>query len=91
MRKTRGKTQSSGGYTPVRLQGTNTPVVGEGEYAFRKALKIFNRKVADADIIGEVKSREYYEKPTTRRRRERDQARRRAQRENAERNQPQSW
>jgi small subunit ribosomal protein S21 len=34
---------------------------------FNKALRIFKKKVQEAGIIQEVREREYYEKPTTRR------------------------
>lgn len=91
MAKHKGRYTQNTGIVPVRLQGTNTPVQGDSDFAFKKAMRTFNRKVADADILGEVRRREYYEKPTTRRRRERDQSRRRAQRRQAELNQPQSW
>lgn len=91
MAQHRGNHRHTSGISPVRIQGTNTPVQGDGDGAFNRALRLFNRKVVDADIIGEVKRREFYEKPTTRRRRERDQARRRNQRRQAELNQPQVW
>lgn len=61
----------------VQVNGTRTPVTGDSPGAFRRALKIFNRKVADADILGEARRREFYEKPSVRRKREAAQARRR--------------
>lgn len=91
MARQKSRYTQTAGISPIRIQGTNTPVQGDSEYAFKKALRTFNRKVADADILGEARRREFYEKPTTRRRRERDQARRRAQRRQAELNQPQAW
>lgn len=89
--KKRGRVKQSTGFTPVRLQGTNTPVQGDSDYAFRKALKLFNRKVAEANIIGEVKAREFYEKPSVRRKREADQARRRELKRQAEQAEKQNW
>lgn len=36
---------------------------------FNKALRLFKKKVANSGIIQEVRDREYYEKPTTKRKR----------------------
>lgn len=59
------------------ITGTRTEVRGDSDEAFRRALKQFSRKVADADILGETRRREHFEKPTARRRRLKNQARRR--------------
>lgn len=60
-----------------QVPGTNTEVRGEGDDAFRRALKLFSRKVNDAGILAEVRKREHFEKPSQKRKRLRDQARRR--------------
>ena len=91
MAKHNGRYSTGSGISTVRIQGTNTPVKGDDDRAFVRALRTFNRKVADANILEEVRQREFYEKPTTRRRRERDMARRRTERKLAELNQPQAW
>lgn len=77
---------------PVRtfkVQGTRTEVRGEGDEAFRRALKIFNKKVADANILGELRRKEYFEKPSQARKRRKDQARKREMRRIMEARRPQ--
>lgn len=80
------------GYQPVRtfrVQGTRTEVRGDGDEAFRRALKIFSKKVADANILGELRKREYFEKPSQARKRRKDQARKREMRRIQETRRPQ--
>lgn len=45
-----------------------------------KAIKILKKKMIDEGIIKELRSREYYEKPSVRRKREKSEAIRRAKR-----------
>lgn len=46
---------------------------------FNKALRIFKKKVQDSGILQELKAREYYEKPTTKRKRKKAAAKARWQ------------
>jgi small subunit ribosomal protein S21 len=65
---------------PVVLPGTRV-VVGSGPRDFEKALRIFNRKVADANILQDLKKHEFYEKPSEKRKRRRELAVKRWQRQ----------
>ena len=51
--------------------------------SFEKALRIFRKKVENAGIKDAVREKEYYEKPTARRRRKLKSAIRRTERERA--------
>ena len=51
--------------------------------SFEKALRIFRKKVENAGIKDAVRDKEYYEKPTARRRRKLKSAIRRTERERA--------
>ena len=51
--------------------------------SFEKALRIFRKKVENAGIKDAVREKEYYEKPTARRRRKLKSAIRRQERERA--------
>ena len=51
--------------------------------SFEKALRIFRKKVDNAGIKDAVREKEYYEKPTARRRRKLKSAIRRTERERA--------
>lgn len=64
-------------YRPKALTGL-TVEVREGE-PFAKALSRFKRKVNDSGILKEVQEREYYVKPSVRRREAEKAARRRWQ------------
>jgi small subunit ribosomal protein S21 len=46
----------------------NTVVVREGE-DFNKALRRFKKKVEESGVLDDLRSREFYEKPTTKRKR----------------------
>ncbi len=74
------KYSQSTGIRTLKVQGTRTEVRGDDDESFRRALKIFSKKVADADILGELRKREYYEKPSQARKRRKDQARKREMR-----------
>jgi small subunit ribosomal protein S21 len=50
--------------------------VGEGE-SLESALKRFKKQCARAGIMGEVRKREHYEKPSVRRKKKADAARKR--------------
>lgn len=80
--------QQTTGIRSLRVQGTRTEVRGDDDESFRRALKIFNKKVADADIIGELRKREFFEKPAQKRKRRKDQARKREIRRNEESRKP---
>lgn len=58
---------------PVVLSGTRV-VVGPGPRDFEKAMRIFNRKVADANILQDLKKYEYYEKPSVKNKRRKEMA-----------------
>lgn len=89
MSKKRGRyTQKSQAQETVVLQGTKVRV-GEGDRAFDKAMRIFSRKVTDAGILREVRDREFFEKPTAKRKRLKAAAVRRWQRKLQEMNNPQ--
>ena len=59
-------------------------VVGDGERAFEKALRLFNKKVQASGLLRELRDREYYEKPSIINKRNKDIAVKREQRKNAE-------
>lgn len=50
-----------------RIDG-NSVTVRDGE-PFEKALRRFKRKVQDSGILDELRQKEFYEKPTTKRKR----------------------
>lgn len=54
----------------------NTVFVKDGE-PFEKALRRFKKKVQDNGLIQELKDREFYEKPTTERKRKKSAAKNR--------------
>lgn len=60
-----------------RIKGKIVHVDSEHQYGVEKALKKLKRKVQDSKILEELKMREQYEKPTTRRKRLKNLARRR--------------
>lgn len=62
-------------------------VVGDGDRAFEKALRLFNKKVQASGLIRELRDREAYEKPSVTRKRARAIAVNRAQRQQEETNQ----
>lgn len=57
--------------------GRTVFVDSEGEYAIEKALRKLKKKVQSSNILNELRERETYEKPTTRRKRLKNVARRR--------------
>ena len=59
------------------------PSINTKNMSFEKALRIFRKKVDNAGIKDAVREKEYYEKPTARRRRKLKSAIRRTERERA--------
>jgi small subunit ribosomal protein S21 len=58
----------------------NVVHVREGE-PFEKALRRFKNKIQDSDLLNDLRQREFYEKPTTARKRAKSAARNRWQKE----------
>ena len=46
-----------------------TEVVGGSNESFESLLRRFNKKVQQSDVLGEIRRREYYEKPSIKRKR----------------------
>lgn len=59
-------------------------VVGDGERAFEKALRLFSKKVQASGLLRELRDREAYEKPSVTRKRARAIAVNRARRQQEE-------
>ena len=59
-------------------------VVGDGDRAFEKALRTFNKKVQASGLLRELRDREFYEKPSIVRKRNKDIAVKREKRKNAD-------
>jgi small subunit ribosomal protein S21 len=59
---------------PSSLSGIRVDIV-DGQ--FEKALRKFKKRVAESGILQELREREHYEKPTTKRKRAKAQARKR--------------
>jgi len=57
-----------------------TEVVANPNESFDSLLKRFNKKVQQSDVLGEVRRREYYEKPSIKRKRKEATKRRKAAR-----------
>ena len=57
-----------------------TDVVVNPNESFESLLKRFNKKVQQSDVLGEVRRREYYEKPSLKRKRKEATKRRKAAR-----------
>lgn len=66
-----------------RLHGRSV-LVTDGDRGFEKALRIFNRKVDNSRILKDLREKEFYEKPSAKRKRKRAAARARWIREQAE-------
>jgi small subunit ribosomal protein S21 len=60
--------------------GLSVMVRGTGPHDFAKALRKFKRKVAESGIIQDYRDKQYYEKPSDKRRKAKKQAVRRQQR-----------
>ena len=58
--------------------------VGDGDRAFEKALRLFNKKVQASGLLREIRDREFYEKPSIVNKRKKDIAVKREQRKNQE-------
>jgi len=50
------------------MEGLTVTVRGNSPMDFQKALRKFKRKVADSGILKEIKERQYYQKPSTKKR-----------------------
>jgi len=50
---------------------------GEGEKALERTLRKLKKKIQGSNIMNDLRAREFYEKPTTKRKREKNLARRR--------------
>ena len=62
-----------------KIQG-NTVFVKDGE-PFEKALRRFKKKVQDSGLLQDLRDREFYEKPTTTRKRKKSAAKNRWQKQ----------
>jgi len=60
--------------------GLSVVVRGDNPHDFAKALRKFKRKVADSGIIQDYRDKQFYEKPSDKRRKAKKQAVRRQQR-----------
>ena len=60
-----------------------TTVYVKEKESFESALRRFKKKVEESGILQEVKARQEYEKPSSKRKREKDAARRRHERRHA--------
>lgn len=56
--------------------------VGDGERDFEKALRTFNKKVQASGLLRELRDREFYEKPSITKKRNKDIAVKREKRKN---------
>lgn len=65
-------------FNKSHLRGKVVPVINN---QFEKALRKFKKKVMESGILQELRDREFYEKPTTARRKARNQAKRRLQKQ----------
>ena len=64
--------------------GLSVVVRGDSPQEFLKAMRKFKRKVAESGIINDYRDRQYYEKPSEKRRKAKKQAIRRQKRSNEE-------
>ena len=64
--------------------GLSVVVRGDSPQEFLKAMRKFKRKVAESGIINDYRDRQYYEKPSEKRRKAKKQAIRRQERANEE-------
>jgi small subunit ribosomal protein S21 len=74
-------------FNKSHLRGKVVPVIN-GQ--FEKALRKFKKKVAESGILQELREREFYEKPTTARRKAKNQAKRRWQKQVEQKTLPKS-
>lgn len=58
----------------IRLTGREVTVTNDN---VEKALRKFKKKIAESGLLQELRDREFYEKPTTARKKARNQAKRR--------------
>ena len=56
--------------------------VGDGDRAFEKALRLFNKKVQASGLLRELRDREFYEKPSIVNKRKKDIAVKREKKKN---------
>jgi len=62
------------------LSGRYVSVDGEGDKAIERALRKLKKKVQNSNVFNDLKAKEFYEKPTTERKRKKNLAKRRWQR-----------
>ena len=63
-------------YKPEKIQGLKVEVVND---QVEKALRTFKKKVTESGLLQTLREREFYEKPTTARKKAKSQAKRRWQ------------
>ena len=63
-------------YKPEKIQGLKVEVVND---QVEKALRKFKKKVTESGLLQDLREREFYEKPTTARKKAKSQAKRRWQ------------
>jgi small subunit ribosomal protein S21 len=63
-------------YKPTKIQGLKVEVVND---QVEKALRKFKKKVTESGLLQTLREREFYEKPTTARKKAKSQAKRRWQ------------
>jgi small subunit ribosomal protein S21 len=63
-------------YKPEKIQGLKVEVVND---QVEKALRKFKKKVTESGLLQSLREREFYEKPTTARKKAKSQAKRRWQ------------
>jgi small subunit ribosomal protein S21 len=63
-------------YKPEKIQGLKVEVVND---QVEKALRKFKKKVTESGLLQTLREREFYEKPTTARKKAKSQAKRRWQ------------
>jgi small subunit ribosomal protein S21 len=63
-------------YKPTKLTGLKVEVVND---QVEKALRKFKKKVTESGLLQDLREREFYEKPTTARKKAKNQAKRRWQ------------
>lgn len=68
------KKMSQGEMQGFKLAGIQVEIHNNDPRSLEKALRTFNKKAQDAGILKILKEKEFYEKPTQRRKREKQQA-----------------
>ena len=87
-RKERYTQKGRNDFNPRDLVRGLSVAVQDTPRGFEKALRIFNKKVQDSGLLRELRDREFYEKPSIRKKKARDVARKRWLRTQEEKNLP---